>query len=243
LKHYLYYPFKKGFQFNDGGVDPGPLAQHRNAYAIKRYVTKYSRTSLNRHEQATAEGEFVIFKPDSMPLNREQGPLHKVEDTALLLILAHGTSSDASRHQLEPEYRASGEKITAEQLAKDLYDFGLHETHKLIKMLSCHGAGNCLAATGAQTGNQFFAGLLAKYLRENHHFNDVVVGGYAGAVNSAASARTTREAQKPRTYERSVTVYVSDGQGQRIAHDYVKWFNGAGEQVSRDRIAQLKGHH
>jgi hypothetical protein len=113
----------------------------------------------------------------------------------------------------------------------------------LIKMLSCHGAGNCLAADGAETGNQFFAGLLAKYLRENYHFNNVIVGGYAGAVNSSAKARTTAEAKKPRILDKSVRVFVTDGPGQRIAHDYIKWFDGAGDQVPRDRIAALKANH
>lgn len=244
MKHYLYYPFRKGFEFMDGGINPDRILQmHRNAYAIKRYAAKYGSKSLNRHEQATAEGEFVIFKPEPMPRNREEGPLHKVEDRDLLLILAHGTSDAGTRHILTPEYRAAGEKITADQLAKDLHDAGLRETHILIKMLSCHGAGNCLAAGGAETGNQFFAGLLAKYLRENHHFNNVIVGGYAGALNSGAKARSTAESKKPRTLDRSVKVYVTDAvQEQRIAHDYIKWFDGAGEQVPRERIAALKAN-
>ena len=230
MQHFIYYPFREGTHL-------GPITgkNSANAQTLKRYTSKYSTKTRNKYGQSAAK---TIFKPDPMPA-RKDGPLAGVEDNDLVLILGHGSQYE-SRDEITNEQKDDQKaRVTANDLATQLYDCGLPTSHVLIKMLSCYGAGTVLVDGGIQkgtTGNEFFACLLAKALKQKRYSN-IIVGGYAGAVSSNRPAQTPGSA---RSLEKSVSVQ-GDG-GRYVAHGYILWYDGDGNEVPRTRITAIKGN-
>jgi hypothetical protein len=157
----------------------------------------------------------------------------------MLLIAGHGGESD-------PSYILNdrGEKLPHGDLAKQLHDMGLAETHVLIKMLSCFGGGDLKQENKkvviCPIMGTFFAEHLAKSLF-GLGYHKIIVGGYAGDVNTGGAASRRSETRTKNSQNVMVSVkYEKGATGREDAHLYIVWVDGKGNRVTRGEISKLK---
>ena len=227
MLHYVYYPFVEGSA-------TGP-----NMATLTRYTKKYENSLYNTHDEKATDRKVLIYKPRELPKTPEEGPLHCVRDDDMLLIPGHGGQSD-------PTYIINDqkEKLPHGDLAKQLQAVGLPETHVLIKMLSCFGGGD-LKEVNKQVVicpimGTFFAEHLAKSLFDLG-YHKIIVGGYAGDVNTGGPASRRSEQRTQNMQNVMVSVKYEGGQTGRVdAHFYIVWVDGKGNRVRREEISKLK---
>jgi|SRR5580704_4030363 hypothetical protein len=227
MLHYVYYPFVEGSA-------TGP-----NMATLNRYTTKYQSSLYNTHDEKATDREVLIYKPRELPKTPAEGPLHCVRDDDMLLIAGHGGESD-------PSYILNdrGEKLPHGDLAKQLHDMGLAETHVLIKMLSCFGGGDLKQENKkvviCPIMGTFFAEHLAKSLF-GLGYHKIIVGGYAGDVNTGGAASRRSETRTKNSQNVMVSVkYEKGATGREDAHLYIVWVDGKGNRVTRGEISKLK---
>jgi hypothetical protein len=232
MLHYVYYPFPKG------------SATGANATVLKRFTDKYSSTANNRHDEKKEDhkGDVLRYKGTS---------LSDIASDDMLMISSHGGSKDATTICSDVGAHNSfmvEERLSANDLAKQLNDADLGKSHVLIKMLSCYAGGiltqnnNAIVRSGAQgeAGEDFFARLLAVAMKLKFNYNNVIVGGYAGPVLNATVA-SRRAGRKPIAEASHLYNRVAVAGGSNVdGHDHLWWFDGDGNVVPRERIRQLK---
>lgn len=229
--HYVYYPF------------PETSALSANRSVLKRFTDKYSSSANNSHDENAANhsGKVLRYKGDT---------LSGIRDDDMLMISSHGGSTDPTTIVSDLSVREmfnTEERLTANDLAKQLSGADLSKSHVLIKMLSCYAGGVLTQWNGGltrsgmgATGEDFFAKLLAVPLKSDFQFNSIIVGGFAGPLLNATVA-SRRAGRAPMSTNAQLYNRVGVEGGNAVnSHDHIHWFNGNGQEVPRETIKALK---
>jgi len=227
MLHYVYYPFPEG------------SATGANGATLSRYTKKYSNPANNAHDETDTDRRILIYKPPVDPQKREEGPLHPIRDDDMLLIAGHGGDTDPTYIQNDQR-----QQLTHDNLARQLWNMGLPETHVLIKMLSCFAAGTLKEidkqVTRLPINGTCFVQNLARSL-DGLGYHKVIVGGYAGDVNTGGAASRRSEARTKAGQNIMVSVDYAGGRtGREDAHLHIVWVDAKGSIVSRDYISKIK---
>lgn len=229
--HYVYYPF------------PEASALSANRSVLKRFTEKYSSSANNSHDENAGNrvGKILRYKGDR---------LADVKDDDMLMISSHGGATDPTTIVSDLGVREmfnSDERLTANDLAKQLSGADLPKSHVLIKMLSCYAGGVLTQSNDGPTrsgmgatGEDFFAKLLAVALRSDFQYDAIIVGGFAGPLLNATVA-SRRAGRAPMSTNAQLYNRVGVEGGNAVdSHDHIHWFNGNGQEVPRDTIKALK---
>jgi hypothetical protein len=231
MLHYVYYPF------------PKTSALSANASVLKRFTEKYSSSANNSHDENAGNhsGEVLRYKGAS---------LGDIRDDDMLMISSHGGLTDPTTIVSDKGVREmfnDEEKLTANDLAKQLSGADLPKSHVLIKMLSCYAGGVLTHSSGGPvrtgmgaTGEDFFAKLLAIALKTDYQYGSIIVGGFAGPLLNATVA-SRRAGRVPMKGNAHLYNRVGIEGGSAVdSHDHIHWFNGDGQAVPRATISARK---
>jgi hypothetical protein len=132
--------------------------------------------------------------------------------------------------------------LSKNDLADQLRDDGLAPLHRVIKLLACYGGG--IGWYQEEQSKIYFdndtclAQSLAKALGKRK-FHNILVGGYVGSYNLNRENQFGINAPVTTVYD----YHDPNGREHQLkANDLLRWFNGAGQEVTRPKVAGPKNN-